>query len=284
VFCEVRDTATLQRTRHTLTIRIDRVAPSVGALPERPPDHEGWFNHPVKVTFGGTDATSGVAGCTSETYGGPEGEGVLVSGSCLDFAGNAGSGAFALNYDASPPGEPRLRATPGNRRVRLRWSLPADAATVEVLRLGPRPKLLHRGAGGTLLERRLRNGVRRRYRVVAIDRAGNRTSNQTSATPTTYPLLTPAAGGRLREPPLLQWKRVKGARYYNVQLFRDSRKILTRWPRVTRLQLTRSWRFAGRRRRLVPGTYTWYVWPGFGRRAERRYGAVLGSRTFTITR
>ena len=282
-FCEVRDGSGFT-TRHNVVIRIDRVAPNVGALPGRPPDHAGWFNHPVKVTFGGSDATSGVAGCTSATHEGTEGEGVLVSGSCMDFAGNVGTGAFALNYDATRPREPGLRATPGNRRVRLRWSLPPDATAVEVLRLGPQAELLHQGAGGTLVDRRLRNGVRHRYRVVAIDQAGNRTPTQTSATPTTYPLLSPAAGAHLREPPLLQWKRVEGATHYNVQLFRDSRKILSRWPRLTRFQLTRSWRFAGKRRRLVPGVYTWYIWPAFGRRADQRYGDVLGVRRFTMTR
>ena len=52
-FCEVEETATNQKTRHTLTIHIDRAPPAVTATPSRPPDHRGWFNHPVGISFTG---------------------------------------------------------------------------------------------------------------------------------------------------------------------------------------------------------------------------------------
>lgn len=74
-----------------------------GASPERGPDSAGWFNHPVAVGFSGTDATSGMAGCSGGTYGGPDNGNAVVSGSCRDIAGNTTSGSFALRYDATPP-------------------------------------------------------------------------------------------------------------------------------------------------------------------------------------
>jgi len=75
---------------------------------------------------------------------------------------------------------------------------------------------------------------------------------------------------------------VRGARYYNVQLFRDGRKILSTWPREPRLRLPSTWRFAGARRALDPGRYRWYVWPGFGDRTLRRFGRRLGARSFVV--
>ena len=257
--------------------------PAVTAAPSRPPDHRGWFNHPVSIAFTGKDATSGVASCGDVSYAGPEGPGLSVTGSCTDVAGNVGTAAFPLNYDASPPRAPQVQPIPGDKLVRLEWSPPSDATAVEVTRLSPRSKLVYRGDRTRAIDHGLKNGVRYRYRFTAIDRAGNRASAVASATPTASDLLLPAGRGRLGAPPLLAWKRVKGASYYNVQLFRGSRKILTRWPRSNRLQLRGSWRFAGKRRRLTAETYTWYVFAVFGKGAGQD-GRLLGKRTFTITR
>ena len=74
-----------------------------------------------------------------------------------------------------------------------------------------------------------------------------------------------------------------GATYYNVQLFRDGKKILSAWPSSTSIRLDRSWRFGGKAQRLEPGRYRWYVWPGFGKRTANRYGKLLGTRTFVVT-
>jgi hypothetical protein len=272
--------------RKEIWVGIDRTPPDVaGIQPTRPADFAGWFNKPISFAFQGSDATSGVAGCTTAAYSGPDGQGVSVSGSCTDVAGNSRSAAFPLNYDATPPGSPRVDAVPGAKRVHLDWVAPRDAVAVEVTRIAPgADDIVYQGRGRHVTDRRRRNGVRYRYRIAAIDRAGNRTSTTVTAVPTTANLLTPPRGGRLKRPPLLAWKRVKGASYYNVQVHRGGRKILSRWPKANRFRLHRAWRFAGGRRELVPGTYTWYVWPGFGSRAERRYGRLLGRRTFTVKR
>jgi hypothetical protein len=200
-------------------------------------------------------------------------------------AGNVASASFALNYDATPPAAPAVQAMPGNHRVKLQWSAPA-VNDIEVIRLSKAepPQLIYRGPEGGLTDRRLRNGRRYSYVVSAIDQAGNRTTARASAVPTKSRLLVPANGAHVRTPPLLIWKPARRARYYNAQLFFRGRKVLTRWPRVARLQLQERWRFQGRRHRLVRGRYCWYVWPGRGSLSERRYGRLLGKSCFTVTR
>ena len=50
--------------------------------PDRSPDANGWYARPVSVSIGGSDATSGLAGCSGGgTYSGPDGRG-SVGGSC----------------------------------------------------------------------------------------------------------------------------------------------------------------------------------------------------------
>jgi hypothetical protein len=218
-------------------------------------------------------------------YGGPDGPGVAISGRCTDVAGNTGSGSFPLYYDATPPNRPSVEALPGNRRVRISWA-PTPNAQAVILRIRKHraPKLLYHGPNAHFTHRRLHNGRRYRYRVILIDEAGNRSADRASAVPTDSPLLRPANGAHVRGAPLLVWKRMKRASYYNAQLVRNDRKILSRWPRKSHLQLHRRWRFNGHTRRLVRGHYCWYVWPGLGARSERHYGRLLGKSCFVVVR
>jgi hypothetical protein len=91
-------------------------------------------------------------------------------------------------------------------------------------------------------------------------------------------------GARIVAPPQLAWTPKRYADYYNVQLFRGGTKVLSIWPTAASIQLTRTWRFAGHRHRLKPGSYRWYVWPGFGPRAANNYGRLIGTGTFVIVR
>ena len=86
----------------------------------------------------------------------------------------------------------------------------------------------------------------------------------------------------VQSPPLLVWQRVPGATYYNVQIFRNGRKVLSSWPRRNRLALRSKWSFGGTRQQLVPGRYRWYVWPGSGPRTRARYGRLLGANAFVV--
>jgi len=89
-----------------VTIKKDATPPTVtGGSPSRGPDSNGWYNHPVDINFNGSDATSGLAGCNSTTYGGPDTASASFSGTCSDNAGNVSAPASfgPIQYDATPP-------------------------------------------------------------------------------------------------------------------------------------------------------------------------------------
>jgi hypothetical protein len=257
-------------------IGIDRTPPRLVRLqPARPPGPGGWFNRPVSLTFVGWDATSGVASCSSTTYGGPDGLGVHVAGSCRDVAGNLVTGWLPLNYDATAPKRPRVEARPGNESVLLEWSAgPGVRAEVTRTRRGAKPVVVFSGDRERLTDHKLHNGRRYRYVVTLIDQAGNSSSDAVSSVPTSSPLLLPAHGARVHNAPTLVWKAVGRARYYNAQVFHGSHKVLTRWPEKPELRL----------RELPAGRYCWYVWPGFGKRSQHKYGHLLGKSCFTVVR
>lgn len=75
---------------------------------------------------------------------------------------------------------------------------------------------------------------------------------------------------------------MRGARYYNLQLWRRGRKILSVWPARPRYQLKGRWKFGGGSWRLEPGRYRWFVWPGFGPRSKADYGRRLGPGRFRV--
>jgi hypothetical protein len=87
-------------------IDVDLTAPdTVRAAVNRPPDSNGWYNHPVGFTFAGNDSTSGVASCSTPSYSGPDGTGLTVGGSCTDLAGwkSEPVDSDVFNYDATAP-------------------------------------------------------------------------------------------------------------------------------------------------------------------------------------
>jgi hypothetical protein len=87
-----------------VAFKYDATPPSVSGQPARGPDGNGWFNHAVTINFGGSDAASGIASCSSTTYNGPETGGTTLNGTCTDNAGNTGSGTYGMRFDTTPPG------------------------------------------------------------------------------------------------------------------------------------------------------------------------------------
>jgi hypothetical protein len=261
-------------------LRYDATPPTItNAFPTRQADFNGWYNHPVTFVFTGTDAMSGLEPC-SATYVGPANDNAEVMGICHDRAGNVAPLAVSFRYDATPP-TLGAAATPGDGIVSLRWR---SNAGVEILRSpglhGPRPSVLYAGNAGSFTDTRSRDGVRYAYTIRAKDFAGNEAQRSISVTPGPQ-LLAPAASARATTPPLLRWTPVRGAAFYNVQLYRG-RKVLSVWPAHASFQLNHVWRFGGSEVHLAPGRYSWYVWPGFGSLAAPRYGRLIGHRTFIV--
>ncbi|MGN6431107.1 MAG: hypothetical protein ACTHNB_10320 [Gaiellaceae bacterium] len=266
-------------------LEYDATAPrSVAGTPSRPPDSDGWYNHGLTVGFAGVDDMSGIASCSQGSYGGPDNANASVGGSCVDNAGNVGAATpFGLRYDATPPSVTDVTVVPGDRTAVVRWSVSRDTTDVAVSRSAgtkSQPVTVYQGTDAAYTDHGLTDGIRYRYTVTAFDAAGNTAANSAEATPTA-PLYSPPAGARLTGPPRLAWKPTAKARYYNVQVWRG-RKIFSAWPTKTSLRLPRVWKFKGRRYRLAPGRYRWYVWPGFGARSVKRYGSMLGSSSFVI--
>ncbi len=88
---------------NSVTVRKDSSPPSVNATTSRDPDGNGWYTKPVSFGFSGDGGPSGIASCTSGTYGGPDGGAVTISGTCTDGAGNSASTSFSIKYDATAP-------------------------------------------------------------------------------------------------------------------------------------------------------------------------------------
>jgi hypothetical protein len=139
-------------------------------------------------------------------------------------------------------------------------------------------KVVYRGTATAFRDAGLRVGAKYQYTVTAFDQASNAAARTLPVT-ATGALINPVPGQRVTSPPRLAWLPVKGASYYNVQLIRDGR-ILSAWPTRANYKLPRSWIYHGRRYRMRAGVYRWYVWPGFGKLAQARYGRLLGRSSF----
>jgi hypothetical protein len=135
------------------------------------------------------------------------------------------------------------------------------------------------GDGTSFVDKGLDNGTRYRYVVTAADAAGNTASSTVAVVP--LALFEPAQGARVAAPPLFQWAPVPRATYYNVQVLHKG-KVLSAWPAATRMRMPERWTFRGRSYRLAPGLYRWYVWPGFGERADADYGPRVGGSFFVV--
>jgi hypothetical protein len=97
-------------------------------------------------------------------------------------------------------------------------------------------------------------------------------------------MISPKAGATVTTPPMLRWRPVRKARFYNVQVFRRGHKMLSAWPGRPRFRLRARWVFRGDEYRLRPGKYTWLVYPAFGTPSNPRYGRLVGLSSFAVRR
>jgi hypothetical protein len=267
-------------------LRYDGTAPVVSARADRAPDHNGWYNHPLKVQFVGDDGVSGVDSCTSAHYSGPAGKGIVSNGSCSDRAGNVGFGSFLLNYDAEAPTVSGFSLESEASAGVVRWkpsSLDDIATIIRTARKG-RPQTVYHGTGDSFVDRRVQPGTEYRYSLQTEDPAGNESRRLSGlAFPKAVALRDRGYVPRTAGAPVLRMPKVAGASYYHVQLFRQGKRILAAWPLAPKLSLRTSWKWAGHSYRLTRGRYRWFAWAGFGRRSAARY-KLLGSAYFDVTR
>jgi hypothetical protein len=272
----------------TPPIKVDATPPTgVTASFSRKPDFRGWYNHPVTISWSGADATSGIAGCSSVTYSGPDNEAATVDGTCTDLAGNTADDPVQLAYDATAPVLSAVteRSTAGANL--LHWSS-SSASDRIVVRRSSRGSKSHPtvfdGHGGGFADKKIRPGAQYVYSVHSVDQAGNSSSVvRVTGLPKVLTLGETGYVPRAAPNPILRWGRFRGAAYYNVQLFRGSRRIYAAWPTAHQVGLRTSWKWARHRFRLTPGRYRWYVWAGLGSRSLARYRAV-GSAAFIVPR
>src|SRR5262245_36491876 len=267
-------------------LRYDGTAPTVSARPDRAPDRNGWYNHPLTLQFVGADSVSGVDACTSSQYRGPAGKGIVSNGSCSDRAGNVGFGSFSLDYDAEAPTVSGFSLGSEVSANVVHWkpsSLDDVAPIIRTARKG-RPQTVYRGAGDSFVDRRVQPGTEYRYSLQTEDQAGNE-SRQLSglALPKAVALRNRSYVPRTAGAPVLRMPKVAGASYYHVQLFRQGKRILAAWPMRPQLSLRRTWKWAGHEYRLTRGRYRWFAWAGFGRRSAARY-KLLGAAYFDVAR
>ena len=174
-----------------------------------------------------------------------------------------------------------LRAVAGDHRVRLNWTNPTGIRFRRIeIRRGRGQLLVYSGRGTEFIDTRVFNGRTYKYSVVVFDDLGRPSPAARVFALPHGKLVAPRDGTKVLGAPLLRWRPRANATYYNVQLYRNGKKILSRWPARARFQLTTQWRYQGRLYRLRDGRYLWFVFPGFGKKTADRYGRVMGYSTF----
>jgi hypothetical protein len=284
--CTVTLVDNSQVSKTTSPLMIDNTPPTgVTASAARGPDANGWYNHALAINWTGTDATSGVASCTSLTYSGPDSGAAGVSGGCTDVAGNSSLTSFGFEYDATPPllSSVSVRSNDGADILHWKSTSPNDVAAVTRVARGSQKVLpLFSGTGSGFVDKKIQDSVEYTYAVHTTDQAGNASASRTVvAFPKVVSLGKIGYTPRASKQPILSWPARSGASYYHVQLFRNGKRILAAWPLTTQLALHAHWRWAGQKYRLTPAKYAWFAWAGFGARAAARY-KLLGHSTFIV--
>jgi hypothetical protein len=255
----------------------------------------------ARVTFGAPTATDVVDGTVAVACSPASGSSFPLGRTnvtCVakDAHGNSSTASFRVEvFDHTPPPPvPHLEAHLRGKDALVGWTHPSgtDVVGVVVVRRPGHGKEasanLYRGLATSFADDDVRPGVKYRYDVYTIDRAGNRSRIvETFALLPVGPLRSPFNGEELSRAPRFSWKAAPGADYYNVQVWAIRKggpvKVFTSWPTTNHLQLPETWLYRGQRRGLHKGTYRWYVWPGLGALRLAHYGKLLGAGTFVFT-
>jgi hypothetical protein len=284
-------------------VKYDASGPSIDSITfDRAPDSDGWYNHAVQVVFHGSDGGSGIASCTATTYSGPDTTGTTINGNCRDNAGNTTGGTSpSFKYDSTPPTLTNVGTDWDDGTATLSWTASSDTKEIELDRApgkdGAATSTIYTGLAPNFEDTGLQNKVKYVYTITAFDDAGNKAVDTVSIIPGAK-LYSPARGTSVTSPPLLAWRPYPGASYYNVQLYYgvgnslrrlssvgvSGRKVLSVWPLQTHYRLKKTWKYNGKKRSLARGHYRWYVYPGLGKRTANKYGPLIGSSDFFVTK
>lgn len=85
------------------TLNIDLTPPEIVAIPDLPPNGNGWNNTDVRVSFEVSDALSGIASSTPDTVVSTEGVNQRIVGTATDRADHTASASVVLNIDKTAP-------------------------------------------------------------------------------------------------------------------------------------------------------------------------------------
>jgi hypothetical protein len=171
--------------------------------------------------------------------------------------------------------------------VRLSWRNPTDVdfRHVSIWRRkvgGTSSKLIAtRKARTSFRDETVQNDTRYIYALRTVDRARNVSGGERVGSRASK-ILKPAFDSVHDFPPLIDWTAVRSATYFNLQLWRDGRKILSVWPSRSAFRLPAKWRYSGTAYSLRSDRYRVYVWPGFGLKSAVDYGRLLGWTAFRM--
>ena len=99
------------------------------------------------------------------------------------------------------------------------------------------------------------------------------------------PSQSPPRPGQIQTPPrVFVWAPVRGAAFYEFELFRKQTKIFEARPTDTRVALPTHWLYRGRRFFLMPGHYRWVVRPAFGSRRRGQLGSPVVLAKLAVAR
>jgi hypothetical protein len=248
-----------------------------------------WYRSDVTVSWTVSDATgiSASSGCgptalTSDT------DGTTLTCSATNKAKPplSNSVSVTIKIDKTPPRLSDVSVKPGDGSNLLQWRSTSRSDTVRIerslRRANASPEIFRGRRGQSFTDTSIRNGREYIYVLTARDGAGNVSRRiKLLALPKVLTLEKLPYLPRVFVSPILRWKAASGAAYYHVQLFRGGKRILAAWPRGPGLALRSAWSWGGDRYRLDRGTYRWYVWAGFGRRASSQYKR-LGTAAFAV--
>jgi hypothetical protein len=160
------DNAGNTETAGTITVLVDKTAPTITGKAATSPNGNGWYNSPVTVQFDCKDAVSGIASCQPDATLAAQGAN-SVTGTAVDNAGNKGTTTVSgINVDTVAPSVTIGGVKDG--AVYTVGSVPAATASATDATSGLAAAATGTLTGGTA------NGIGSfTYTATATDKAGN---------------------------------------------------------------------------------------------------------------